>query len=255
MKCEIYIADHRKVQIDLEDPIPIGIPFKDRSPLRCFGAPPLSFDPLISGDFTGAIEAGAPVNFYNVKWNPHGNGTHTESVRHISNLPVFIGEIPGKQMFFARLITVRPEENDKGDLVISSLQMKEILSGSTDNIEALIVRTLPNAPAKMNTDYTDTNPPYFDPKALDFVRESGIHHLLTDLPSVDREQDGGQLAAHKAFWNYPSNPRTTATITELIYVPDTIPDGLYMLYLQILQIQLDACPTSPVIYAITQPEI
>jgi hypothetical protein len=29
--------------------------------------------------------------------------------------------------------------------------------------------------------------------------ESGIKHLLIDLPSVDKEHDEGKLVAHKAF--------------------------------------------------------
>jgi hypothetical protein len=32
-----------------------------------------------------------------------------------------------------------------------------------------------------------------------FFRESGIQHLLIDLPSVDKEKDEGKLLAHKAF--------------------------------------------------------
>jgi hypothetical protein len=34
-----------------------------------------------------------------------------------------------------------------------------------------------------------------------FLHESGIQHLLIDLPSVDKEKDEGKLLAHKAFWN------------------------------------------------------
>ena len=43
----------------------------------------------------------------------------------------------------------------------------------------------------------------------------GIKHLLIDLPSVDREIDGGRMMSHRAFWNYPDNPRHESTITEL----------------------------------------
>jgi hypothetical protein len=54
------------------------------------------------------------------------------------------------------------------------------------------------------------------------VSELGIKQLLIDLPSMDREDDGGKLLAHRAFWNYPSAPRINSTITELIYVPPTV---------------------------------
>ena len=52
---------------------------------------------------------------------------------------------------------------------------------------------------------------------------------LVDLPSVDREVDGGRLEAHHAFWGLPDNPRHHCTITELVYVPSNAPDGMYLL--------------------------
>jgi hypothetical protein len=57
--------------------------------------------------------------------------------------------------------------------------------------------------------------------------ESGIQHLLIDLPS-DKEKDEGKLLAHKAFWNVTDvndlnlDARLEATITEMIYVPDNV---------------------------------
>ncbi len=77
-----------------------------------------------------------------------------------------------------------------------------------------------------------------------------MKHLLIDLPSVDKERDEGKLLAHKAFWNYPENPREDCTITELIYVPDSINDGRYLLNLQIASFHNDASPSKPVLYKI-----
>jgi arylformamidase len=56
------------------------------------------------------------------------------------------------------------------------------------------------------------------------------------------------LLAHKAFWQYPEDVRDGATITELIFVPDEIEDGLYLLNMQITSLELDASPSKPVIY-------
>jgi hypothetical protein len=84
----------------------------------------------------------------------------------------------------------------------------------------------------------------------------GIKHLLIDLPSVDREEDGGRLAAHKAFWNVLDttnlNPeaRVDCTITEMIYVNDAILDGSYVLNLQIASFENDASPSKPLLYAL-----
>ena len=80
-----------------------------------------------------------------------------------------------------------------------------------------------------------------------FIRERGIKHLLIDQPSVDREHDEGKLLAHKAFWNYSIKERLDATITELIYAPDSIPDGYYLLNLQIAPFENDASPSKPIL--------
>lgn len=79
--------------------------------------------------------------------------------------------------------------------------------------------------------------------------KGGIRHLLIDLPSVDREKDEGKLSAHKAFWNYPGDAvRHDATITELIFVENSVQDGLYLLNLQLLNLQLDVSPSRPLLY-------
>ena len=78
--------------------------------------------------------------------------------------------------------------------------------------------------------------------------ESGVKHLLVDLPSVDREVDGGRLEAHHAFWTVPDNPRHGCTITELIHVPDSAPDGLYLLNLQVAPMDNDAAISRPVLH-------
>jgi hypothetical protein len=81
-----------------------------------------------------------------------------------------------------------------------------------------------------------------------------IQHLLIDLPSVDKEKDEGKLLAHKAFWNVTDvndlnlDARLEATITEMIYVPDNVADGSYLLNLQIASFENDASPSKPVLY-------
>ena len=81
-------------------------------------------------------------------------------------------------------------------------------------------------------------------------RESGIKHILIDLPSVDKEKDNGALLAHKAFWDFNGDQRLDATITEFIYVPDTVEDGLYMIDLQVAPLENDAAPSRPILYKI-----
>jgi len=72
--------------------------------------------------------------------------------------------------------------------------------------------------------------------------------LLVDMPSVDKEKDNGELLAHKAFWDVDGEVRMEATITEMIYVPNSIEDGKYILNLLIAPFQNDASPSKPVLY-------
>jgi hypothetical protein len=102
----------------------------------------------------------------------------------------------------------------------------------------------------MNMQYSDTNPPYLTEDAMRHIASLGIQHLLIDLPSVDKEKDGGKVACHHIFWNYPTNPQTSRTITELIYVPNTVLDGAYLLNLQIASLENDASPSKPVLFNI-----
>ncbi|MEZ5014652.1 MAG: hypothetical protein R2794_10205 [Chitinophagales bacterium] len=110
------------------------------------------------------------------------------------------------------------------------------------------MRSLPNTEEKRHRNYNNSNPPYFDPEWMAMLAMYGVSHFLTDLPSVDPEVDGGALKAHKAFWDYPEKPRMHATITELIYVPDSLPDGYYLLELNPAPIGTDAAPSNPVLY-------
>jgi len=114
--------------------------------------------------------------------------------------------------------------------------------------EAIIIRTLDNHISKINKQYSNTNPPYLLEEAAKYIDVLGIDHLMIDLPSVDKEVDGGKLLAHHAFWQYPHNTQLHRTITEMIYVPNTIYDGSYLLNIQIASFENDASPSKPLLF-------
>lgn len=235
-------------RFDLSAPVDISLPLSAKTPgVNCFYAPPFQAEPLVAGNFTGSVLAGAPVNFFNVWLNPHGNGTHTECMGHISDQGYTINNCLKQFHFVARLLSIAPERLPDGDLMITADALTRAMQ-TLDPVEALVLRTLPNDGDKRTRQYSGTNPPYLEAAAAAWMAQNGIKHLLIDLPSVDRESDGGALAAHKAFWQYPGEDRLDCTITELIFVPDDISDGLYLLNLQIASFELDASPSKPVIY-------
>ncbi len=213
--------------------------------LTAWGVPPVSIVPVMGDGWVGAVSQGSPVNFFDIAFNPHGNGTHTECFGHIApehqRVAVHISDFHQ----LCRLVVLSPEEIN-GDQVVSlaSLQAKEL----EWDVEALIIKAGDYRPGH---DFTGSNPVYFEPELLEFVREKGIRHFLTNLPSVDREEDGGRLLAHKAFWHYPDAPRDDAFITELLLIDEKLKEGLYLLNLQVAPFVNDASPSRPVIYPLT----
>jgi arylformamidase len=251
MQAQINILGNH-YSVDFAAPIDISIPIRDgeENP-NCFWSPMPSFEPVRAGSFVGDTQQGGSVNFKNVKINPHGNGTHTECVGHIAKEVFTINQCLKKFHFLAQLITVFPTKMENGDRVITKAQIAEIFTQKNTNVEAVIIRTMPNDDWKTKTNYSGANPPFLHHEAIAHLVSLGVQHLLLDLPSVDREEDGGALLGHKAFWQYHDGEiRQTATITELIYVPSHIKDGDYLLNLQIAAFELDASPSKPVLYKI-----
>ncbi len=233
---------------NLKAPIPIGIPIKNGTGNpNCYHTEPVNFSPVKTGTFTGSIALGGPVNHYRISLAPHGNGTHTECYGHITNSGAVIANQVKAYFSPAQLLTIAPSAVDNDRVIdFDSLQGIELMAG----IEALVVRTKPNPATRQQYNYSGKNPPYFSEAAIRQFVAHGVEHLVTDLPSVDREEDGGKLAAHKAFWQTSGNLRAGATITELAYIANEIADGLYLLELQVLPIHLDASPSNPILYSL-----
>jgi kynurenine formamidase len=146
-----------------------------------------------------------------------------------------------------QLITIEPTENG-GDIKIDRniLEQAKLKNG----INSLIIRTLPNSKEKKTKMYSGTNPPYFTEQAMDYIVDHGVDHLVTDLPSIDKEKDAGKLLAHKSFWNTKGAIREKATITELAFIPEIIIDGFYLLNLQVLSLEMDVSPSNPNLYSL-----
>lgn len=234
---------------DLAKPLDISIPLEEGTDtVNCFYAPLMETSPVRAGNFVGSTQEGGPVNFMNVRLNPHGNGTHTECVGHIATEVFTINQSLQQFHFIAKLVSLYPQRMDNGDRIIQKEQLREVFQPG--EAEAIVIRTLPNDEFKLQMKYSGTNPPYIHHEAIQYLRKCGVQHLLIDLPSVDREEDGGKLLSHHAFWQYPDNILTKSTITELIFVNNSISDGLYLLNIQIASFEIDVSPSKPVLYGL-----
>jgi len=255
MKATVHY-NGKALSANLSKPIDISIPLtnNENNPIAWYLEKPV-IEPVKMGDWTGKVSEGSSTNFNNIFFNPHGHGTHTECLGHITHEFFSINQALKQFFFTAEVASVQPEEQGE-DLTITKQQIEKALNGKTP--EAIVIRTLPNADSKTSKNYSNSNPPYLDEAAALFIRECGIKHLLIDLPSVDREEDEGKLVAHKAFWNVTdvnnlnADARHDATITEMIYVKDTVADGSYLLNLQIASFENDASPSKPVLYKLSE---
>ena len=90
---------------------------------------------------------------------------------------------------------------------------------------------------------------------MQWIAESGIKHLLVDLPSIDRMHDDGKLSNHHMFWNVEPGSNKLGedswpekTISEMVFVDDGIVDGAYLLNLQVAAFSSDVSPSRPILY-------
>ena len=247
--------NNQTFEVDLSKPIDISIPLTntDANPIAWYLEKPV-IEPVRVDNWIGKVSEGSSsTNFNNIFFNPHGHGTHTECLGHITKDFYSINQSLKTFFFTAELITLTPYVQGD-DHIITKIQIMAALEGKTP--EALVIRTSPNGNDKLSRKYSNTNPPYLHDAATQYMVELGIKHLLIDLPSVDKEKDDGKLLAHKAFWNVTDvnnindDARHDATITEMIYVTDTIQDGSYLLNLQIASFENDASPSKPILYQI-----
>jgi hypothetical protein len=203
---------------------------------------------------------------------PHCHGTHTECVAHLTDNAADLARLTPLPPALALLVSVRPvplcdvtmepgSRHERTDPVITRVMLADATSRwVSDPWTALVVRTLPNDPGKQHRSYTGPCPaPYLATDAVHWMVERGVTSLVVDLPSLDRADDGGALAAHRAFWGLPpatqdarQAQRGRALVTELAYMPDECADGLYLLDLQVPAFATDAAPSRPVLYPIRE---
>ncbi len=258
-----FAYGEKNLTIDPAGPIDISIPlrFGEEQP-NAFYLPRAEAVVAEGGDFIGDTRRGGSCNCETVTLNPHGNGTHTECVGHLSTNRIHINEALKEAFIPALLISVPLEEDDNGIPCITETSLNSrlpTLDSPLSTPAALILRTLPNHESKRRTDWSGHAPPYLSPDAARLIRMLGVRHLLVDLPSLDREDDP-LLTSHRIFWDLPEegsvegNPEEGRTITEMIYVPDDVEDGLYLLNLQVPPFALDAAPSRPLLYRVERDQ-
>ena len=247
--------------IDLEklgEPIDISMPLRFNGPQpNAYGVEAATSKACAAGDLVGDTRRGGSCNFEQYSVIPHCNGTHTECVGHITVERISVLDCLKDVLMPADLVTVEPERSVDGDLIITRRSLQAAIADKGVRVpSALVIRTLPNDEIKLSRVYDESNiPPYFAAEAMEYIVACGFAHLLVDMPSIDRMFDEGKLVNHRIFWNVEpasreinATTRVNSTITELIYVPNDVADGEYILNLQIAPFASDASPSRPVLF-------
>ncbi|MDX1651220.1 MAG: cyclase family protein [Brumimicrobium sp.] len=239
-------------RIDLTQGIDISIPLTNdvQNPRAWYMDVP-RIEPVREKGWVGSVKEGGSVNFRNIYFNPHGHTTHTECLGHITEKVYSVNKVLNQYFFEAVLFSVQPNKKytpEGEDEVIEPEHLEGLRKYR--KIDALVIRTLPNPAEKKSKNYSSTNPPFISADCLKLINQLEVKHLLIDLPSVDKEIDGGVLAFHHGFWEVPERPRHDRTITELVYIPDTVSDGEYLLNLQVASFENDAAPSRPVLFKV-----
>jgi len=271
---EILLEHHDqwyRCQLSQGKSVAIELQFDGPQPNH-FGAPTATSQPLQIGQFVGDTRQGGSCNVSEIKMVPHCNGTHTETVQHIVHQEISIGQAATESFMLGLLISVetvpvtqtsdsyRPALNPDDRVITAAAIQSAIRNDAVSQPTALIVRTKPNTTEKIWQSYGEDNaPPFFTIEAMGVISRLGITHLLVDLPSIDRMYDEGKLTNHHLFWNVPENTHqlidgslVEKTITEMIYVDDSIQDGIVLVNLQIPPFSGDAAPSRPMLWPLEE---
>jgi len=287
MKITISLADkHYQVNTDFAHSIAIPVEFYSgeneaaRQPNH-FGAEKANANPMQAGGFIGKTELGGSCNVNELKLNPHCNGTHTETIAHIchstidgekAELSLKIADLLPPPLIPCALISITPVNAISSgddytpdfladDKVINRAQLEQALVNySNEQLQGVVIRTLPNKLTKCQNVYSQNNAPaFFSRDAILYLNERGVQHLIVDLPSLDRLHDDGLLTCHHLFWqvtegSHQANPNSLLhkTNTEMAYVDEQINDGFYFVNLQMPAFINDAAPSQPVLYSVEQ---
>lgn len=251
------------LEIDFAQGASLAIPLDPhgRQP-SFFAAEPARARPLEVGDYIGSVARGGSCNAETVTYTPHCHGTHTECIAHLSPERGSAWHQIERAPCLARLVTLSataPGQTAEGYTaapgtpLLTREELGPLLSGTTP-LHALVVRTLPNKPEKQLRNYAQAPPyPVFSDAAMQALAASELRHLLLDTPSLDAADDDGQLTNHRLWWGLSAPgpghaPRRS--VTEMIYAPDALADGLYWLQLGLQPLVADAVASDPVLFPV-----
>ncbi len=263
--------------VDLTRPVSLARTLRfDQPDASHFGAPAARSNPMRAGSFTGSVDLGGSCNCHTLHFTPHCDGTHTESVGHLTHEACNVCDVVPLGLMRAVVLSVAPqaatqstEDSDPlprpGDRLITRAALErnwpdtELTREQFDAPLALVIRLAePVGPSDHDAAATKAHPsPYLSRQATEWLRDRQVEHLVVEMPSIDRESDAGRLCAHRVFFGLPPGGdrladarRAQCTVTELATVPSRVRDGAALLQLALPALAGDAVPSRPLLYPV-----
>ncbi|MCX4029703.1 cyclase family protein [Endozoicomonas sp. SM1973] len=267
MKLSLTLSN-KTYQVLYDQAVSIAIPLDFNGPQpNHFNVPLASSQTVETTGFIGDTRRGGSCNVEQLSLTPHCNGTHTECVGHILDKRISVANTIKECFIPAVVISLTPQKAglcpdhyrpplEATDSIIDLASVVDRLAHIPDEqLAALIIRTLPNPIEKQTWMYGHNDqPPFFSIDAMAYLLKRQVRHLLVDFPSVDKMYDEGKLTCHHRFWQIPEGKHESSSvshvhhsISELVFVPDEVVDGFYLLNLQIPAFKSDAAPSRPVL--------
>jgi kynurenine formamidase len=265
VKLEATIAG-KAYRVRLKNAVDCSLPIQPHAnaQVAAFSLPAAQSEPFTAGAFVGDVRAGGSVNCEVVSFAPHGNGTHTECIGHITKERIFVDDRMPRTPLICGVVRVAPRAfaesgEEQGGNAAASDQVVDLESLTralkrlppSPRANALLLVTGALTPTADPPHFSGKNPTYLTEAAARHLVRRGIEHVLVDLPSLDREDDGGALLAHRAFFGVgedSAEKREYATVTELCRVPVSLEEGVMLLVLQVAPFALDAAPSRPLLF-------
>lgn len=208
----------------LGEPLPVsrivGFGAEGRSP-NAFGLPLPERKTLENpGVFVADVERGGSCNVSLLEYCPHGV-THMETSAHVlgaSARPPQVRDIPAGFLSGTVFLMDLSADPGKPGSLIAWETVRAKLETITFPITILAIKTHASL-LEESYDFSGKNFTALSPEAAKGIHdylfppkgsggkapETRINCLILDLPSIDPEQDGGKLAAHRCFFGLPES--------------------------------------------------
>src|SRR3989338_320741 len=117
---KLYIDKQR--YIETSEALDLSLPLSntEANPKAWYVDTPV-FEPVRTEHYIGSIAEGGSVNFRNIFFNPHGHGTHTECLGHITPEVYSVNDVKIEPFLKAQLISITPENRTMPDGTIDSV--------------------------------------------------------------------------------------------------------------------------------------